>query len=395
MENILVGVTGGIAAYKTCELIRLLQKAGHNVKVIMTENAKKFVTPLTFSALTNGEVYDDLFPQSDDPMLHITMAKWADTIIIAPASTSVISKIATGSADDLLTTILLATEAKCYIAPSMNKVMWENPATQENIQKLHAYGSRIIMPNIGEQACGDIGPGRMAEPNEIVEQISNNIGILSGIKILITAGPTYEKIDPVRYLGNFSSGKMGYALASEAQKLGADVHLISGPVNLDKPYGCHVTHVSTAAEMYNAVSQYIASMDIFISAAAVSDFAPQTILKNKLKKTENNLMLELMKTQDILKTFSTQHNDVFTVGFCAETENLINNAKSKLDEKNLNVIIANQVTQDAYPFNHDSNTIHYITKEKTLSLGKDLKTNHAKKLLKEIYSDFKQLIKVV
>jgi len=300
MKNILIGVTGSIAAYKACELVRLLVKAEFSVKVVMTENAKKFIHPNTFEALSANPVYCDMFENS---MQHIELAKWADSIIIAPATASTISKLASGSAECLLTTLCLASQAICFIAPAMNKVMFQNPATIKNMAQLKLNGFRIIASNYGQQACGDIGLGRMTEPENIFNTIMQRSSLFKGIKLIVTAGPTHEKIDPVRYVSNFSSGKMGYALAKAAYEYGASVCLISGPTNLLPPHGCQVIYVQSAEDMLNAVMKEALNTSILISSAAIADYRPQAFSKSKLKKEEESLTIKFSKTVDILTRY--------------------------------------------------------------------------------------------
>lgn len=370
MSNIIIGVCGGIAAYKAIELARLYIKNGHTVRVILTQHAQQFITPLTFSAITHEPVYTNLF-NNNDPMVHISLAKWADKIIIAPATASIIAKIAHAMADDLLSTMLLASSAPIYLAPAMNRVMWEHFAVQKNLAWLMSHNINIIAPKHGEQACGDIGFGRMAEPQEIFTQTlntSHTIKSLTGKNIVITAGPTHEAIDPIRFISNHSSGKMGYAMAAAAQALGANVTLISGPVALAAPQHCHVINVTTAAQMLEAALIHSKSADIIIGAAAVADYHLTTPQTQKIKKHEEQLTLTLTKNVDILQTLRARYPNTFMVGFCAETDNLLHYATEKLTRKKLNAIIANQVHTDGYPFNSDNNTLTYINTQKNHSV---------------------------
>lgn len=388
-KNILIGITGSIAAYKSCELVRLFVKNGFDVKVIMTSNAKEFVHPNTFEALSNNPVFDDLF---SDPMLHIELAKWADVVIVAPATANVISRLAVGAADDLLTTVCLATQAPRFIVPAMNKIMWEKAATQDNIQKLQHYTYQFIMPEFGVQACGDVGFGRMMEPEAIYDVITHKNNSLNNLTVVITAGPTQEKIDPVRYISNFSSGKMGYALAEAFLILGAKVILISGPTHLPKPAGCEFITVTTADEMLHAVKEHVFNANIFISAAAVCDYKPVEYSMRKIKKSADNLSLQLHKTPDILKQISLLDHQAFVVGFCAETDNLIENTKQKIAAKKLNAIVANYVTDDGYPFNSDSNEVVYINcGGVVIHFERQDKINLAKKLGSLIVEEFEKL----
>ncbi len=383
--NIVIGVTGGIAAYKSAEIIRLLVKNNFNVKVIMTDNAKQFIHSNTLSALSHHPVYDQLFNPIHAPMLHIELAKWADLILIAPATASVIGKLSAGLADDLLTTVCLATEATIIVAPAMNKIMWENAFVQDNISRLKNHHIKIIDPESGEQACGDIGEGRMQEPEIIVDYIlnfNNNNKILLGKTILITAGPTLEPIDPVRFISNHSSGKMGYALAQACIELGATVILISGPTALSKPAVQDFIQITTADEMYQAVMNNSARADILIAAAAVADYRPKNLSLNKIKKISQNYSLELVQTKDILLHIANLSKKPFTVGFALETDSLIENAKSKLNKKNLDIIIANQATATETPFNADISEVILISKKLgEIKISKDTKKNIAKKIM--------------
>lgn len=386
--KIIIGVSGGIAAYKSCELVRLLQKAGHEVRAIMTEGAKQFIHLNTFAALTKDHAYDSVFSQEHNAMLHIELAKWADLIIIAPATANIISKLSYGIGDDLLTTACLATNAACYIAPAMNCQMWDKPATQRNIKQLINDGFHILPTEEGKQACGDVGFGRMLEPEKIVQHVLLRSNKLKGTTVVITAGSTIEKLDPVRYLSNFSSGKMGYALASAYCAQGATVYLISGPTQCTPPPGCIVHMITTAKDMLEAVKNKVAWADIFIAAAAVADYAPQ-FNEQKIKKSDEHLTLTLKRTTDILSYVTTHHPETFSVGFCAETNNLIENAKKKLSAKKCNVIIANQIQQDGYPFNHDSNQLSFITNNKTLAFPENSKDALAYLLIDKIMTEVK------
>ena len=345
-KRIILGVTGGISAYKAAFLVRLLRKNGADIRIVMTQNATKFVTPLTFQALSSKSVYTELLDlDTESAMSHIELARWADLILIVPASANFIARYAFGLAEDLLSTICLATDSPVAIAPSMNQQMWLNVATQDNIKKISRRGIHIIGPAIGEQACGEDGPGRMLEPEEIVKYAANifQTDILTGSRLLVTAGPTREAIDPIRFLSNRSSGRMGYAVATAAVEAGADVTLISGPVNLQAIGIDKVINVTSAAEMYESVMHEISSIDIFISAAAVADFRAQRISEQKIKKSQDVNELILEKTPDILFHVSGLHDAPFTVGFAAETEDLESNAQEKMFLKNLDMIAANQV----------------------------------------------------
>ena len=345
-KRIVLGVTGGISAYKAAFLVRLLRKNGANVRVVMTQSATKFVTPLTFQALSAKPVHTELLDlNTETAMGHIELAKWADLILIAPASANFIARYANGFAEDLLSTLCLATDSPVIIAPAMNQQMWRNQATQENLERINARGITVVGPTAGVQACGDDGPGRMLEPEEIVVHTANifQTNILTGSRLLVTAGPTREAIDPVRFLSNRSSGRMGYAVATAAVEAGADVTLISGPVDLAAIGIEKVIHVTSAEEMQESVMQRINNIDIFISAAAVADYRVQKISEQKIKKSDDTYELIMQKNPDILAEVSALYDAPFTVGFAAETENLELNAQTKLHLKNLDMIAANQV----------------------------------------------------
>ncbi len=384
--NILVGVTGGIAAYKTCELVRIIINAGHAVKVVMTDSAKQFIHPNTFASLIHEPVWDDLFSPAEK-MPHIQLAKWADLIVIAPATAHTLSELAHGMAANLLSCVCLASKAPCYLAPAMNRIMWEKSATQHNVKQLQQHNYRILSPEYGEQACGDVGLGRMLEPDKIFEKLCRDTQVLHGLNILITAGPTVEKIDPIRYFSNFSSGKMGYALASAYQQQGANVHLISGPTNLQPPINCQLSRVHTANEMLNKALQAIPNSHIFICAAAIADYAP-VFSKNKIKKQSDTLTIELHQTADILKTCTATYPHVFAVGFCAETNDLLLHAQNKLIKKNCHAIVANQITASGYPFDDDANTLTYVTRQQCVAITKNTKINLAYTLISYIQEDF-------
>ncbi|HIF51134.1 MAG TPA: bifunctional phosphopantothenoylcysteine decarboxylase/phosphopantothenate--cysteine ligase CoaBC [Thiotrichaceae bacterium] len=369
-KRILLGVTGGIAAYKTAVLLRLLQKNGADVQVVMTRGATEFVTPLTFQALSGKVVHTELLDlETESAMGHIELARWADVILIAPASANFIARVANGYADDLLSTLCLAADVPILVAPAMNQQMWLNAATQENLEKLKTRGVVILGPAEGDQACGENGPGRMLEADELALLTAKTFetNILTGSRILVTAGPTREAIDPVRYISNRSSGKMGYAVAMAALEAGADVSLISGPVNLPEPERVKVTNVSSAAEMHSAVMQKISDTDIFISAAAVADYSLETISQQKIKKSSDSFELKLKKNPDILLEVAALQSAPFSVGFAAETENLESNAQLKLRSKKLDMIAANLVGDNA-GFDVDTNamTVFWKTGQKQL-----------------------------
>ncbi len=382
-KRILLGVTGGIAAYKSAVLLRLLQKNGADVRVVMTHSTTEFITPLSFQALSGRPVHTELLDlATESAMGHIELARWADLILIAPASANFMARYANGFADDLLSTLCLATTAPVILAPAMNQQMWLNPATQENLEKLKTRGIAIIGPAEGDQACGENGPGRMLEAEEIALLAARSFesNILTGSRILVTAGPTREAIDPVRYISNRSSGKMGYAVAIAAREAGADVSLISGPVNLPEPERVKVTNVTSSVEMHSLVMQNISDTDIFISAAAVSDYALESISEQKIKKSNDSFELKLKKNPDILSEVAAMQNAPFSVGFAAETENLESNAQSKLRTKKLDMIAANLVG-DEQGFDVEMNALTVFWKTGQRQLQQAPKTRLAKNLI--------------
>lgn len=394
-KHILLGITGGIAAYKCPDLVRHLKKAGAEVRVILTESASHFVTPMTLQAVSANPVSSDLFdPSAELSMSHIELAKWADIVLIAPATANIIAKIANGIADDLLSTVCLATPAQIAIAPAMNQQMYKAIATQHNLSVLNDRNTLILGPDEGFQACGDIGPGRMLEPQVIVENLNNYFtqsSLLNGISITITAGPTVEEIDPVRYISNYSSGKMGFAIAKAAAEMGANVTLISGPVNLDTPK--HVTRidVKSANEMYNQALIAAQKSSIFIACAAVADFRAATIATQKIKKTDDNeLVIKLAKNPDIVASVAALKNSrPFVVGFAAETNNVEKYALKKLTTKNLDLICANDVSDKKIGFNSDQNalTLYWQNGEQRLPLSS--KQQLAKQLLEAVITRYK------
>ena len=386
--NVLLGVTGGIAAYKSAEIIRLFKKEGANVRVVMTESAKEFITPLTLQAVSGNEIHDSLLDvNAESGMGHIELAKWADIILIAPCTAETIAKITHGRADDLMGALILASEADIYIAPAMNMNMWLDASTQDNYKILENRGITFIGPAQGEQACGDNGPGRLEEPEKIIEFIEKltKKGPLSGKIITITAGPTREQIDPVRFISNNSSGKMGYSIAEAAIKLGAQVNLISGPVALDADKSINLHKINSASEMLAQVIKCMKNSDIFIGCAAVSDYKPSDYSNKKIKKEDHsNLDIELEKNEDILKYVSKNFSESYIVGFAAETSDVIENAKKKLITKNLDMIVSNDISDKSIGFDVDENEVNVITQDKTLLLKKDKKTRIAKQILKII-----------
>ena len=390
-KNILLCVTGGIAAYKAAELVRLLKTSNAFVKVLMTKSAQEFITPLTMQALSGEKVHTDLLStEAEAAMGHIELAKWCDLIVIAPCSANSLSKIAEGRGDDLLSAVCLATESEIFIAPAMNQAMWKDKRTQKNLSKSIKAGLNIIGPASGEQACGDVGDGRMTEPADIVSEVEKTLekGLLTGKKVIITAGPTQEMIDPVRYISNKSSGKMGFSLAEEVKNQGALVTLISGPVNLKTPEKVKRHDVLSADEMKLKVEELIEDCDIFIAAAAVSDFKPKEIYKNKIKKnkSEKHLNLKMDKNSDILKVISEKNLNLKIVGFAAETENLLSNAKKKLSQKKLDLIVANDVSKKDIGFDSDENEVTLITKKEQKKIKKASKKIVSKKIVEFIAS---------
>ncbi len=376
-KHIVIGITGGVAAYKTADLTRRLKEAGADVRVVMTRAATEFVTPLTFQALSGRSVHIDHsdFDKRDnenknvsDGMMHIELARWADAIIIAPASANTIAKLAQGRADNLLTTLCLASEAMKCFAPAMNRIMWQNLSTQKNCKTLVDKHWLQFGPATGSQACGEIGEGRMLEVNDILVSLEQCFlsGELQGLNLVITAGPTYEAIDPVRFIGNRSSGRMGYAIAVAAREAGANVTLISGPCHLTQPESVNFVTVESAEEMQQAVLTTMQNCDVYISAAAVADYRVANIATQKIKKNQDTLTLPLIKNQDIISMVANHKTRPFyVVGFAAETENIVDNAKNKLIKKNLDMIVANDVSTTGSQamdigFNSDYNALHVL-----------------------------------
>lgn len=365
-KNVLLGVTGGIAAYKAPDLVRKLTALGANVRVVLTGSATEFVSPLSLQAVSGNPVHQHLLdPAAEAAMGHIELAKWADILLIAPATANVLAKLAIGIADDLLTTLYLATTASVFIAPAMNQQMWKAPATLDNVERLARYGVNFIGPAIGEQACGDLGAGRMMEPVEIASIVSQTVNRravaeLRGKHVLITAGPTREPLDPVRYISNHSSGKMGFAIAEAAVNAGAEVTLVAGPVSLQTPRGCERIDVTTADDMLDACEQFAHKADIFISTAAVADYKAVNVAENKIKKSDHELTLTFTKNPDILATISCKDNRPFCVGFAAESQDVEQYARQKLINKKLDMIAANDITADGLGFNSDNNALHVL-----------------------------------
>ncbi|MEW9123074.1 MAG: bifunctional phosphopantothenoylcysteine decarboxylase/phosphopantothenate--cysteine ligase CoaBC [Thermotaleaceae bacterium] len=367
-KHVVLGVTGGIAVYKSVDVVSRLRKLGIHVNVIMTRSAQAFVQPLTFQSLSQNYVVTDMFeePKTWD-VEHISLAQRADLFLIAPATANVIGKIAGGIADDMLTTTVMATKAQVLIAPAMNTNMYENPIVQNNIKILQERGYCFIEPASGRLACGDFGKGKLADPEVIVDEVLKILipkRDLAGKKVLVTAGPTREAIDPVRYITNHSSGKMGYAIAERAAARGAEVLLVSGPTNLPLPVGATAIHVTSSQEMYHVVMEHAQDMDIIIKSAAVADYRPEAVANNKIKKGEEDLVIRLTRNPDILKSLGAmkKENQVL-VGFAAETENLVKNAKGKIERKNLDFIVANDLTMEGAGFRGDTNIVTIIDRD--------------------------------
>ncbi|MCM3539332.1 bifunctional phosphopantothenoylcysteine decarboxylase/phosphopantothenate--cysteine ligase CoaBC [Priestia endophytica] len=368
-KRIVLGVSGGIAAYKAAALTSKLIQSGAEVRVIMTESATKFITPLTFQALSRNHVYTDTFLEEDPTVIsHIDVADWADLIIVAPATANTIGKLANGLGDDMLTTTLLATTAPVWIAPAMNVHMYDNKAVQRNIMTLYNDGYRFIEPSSGYLACGYIGRGRLEEPEKIVELVKEHFTpkkeqLLVGEKIVITAGPTRENVDPVRFFSNRSTGKMGYALAQAAKDLGADVTLISGPTNLTPPTGVTFVEVESAANMLDAVMNVFNDASVVIKSAAVADYHPKVTFGQKMKKKDGDLAIEMERTTDILKTLGQKKDGQLLVGFAAETEHVEEYAMKKLQTKNADLIVANNISTEGAGFGGDTNIVTLFYKD--------------------------------
>jgi phosphopantothenoylcysteine decarboxylase / phosphopantothenate---cysteine ligase len=388
-KHIIVGVTGGIAAYKSCELVRFIIKNGGQVTVIVTENAQKFVTPLTFETLSKNKVITKMFDQPDTYEIeHISLSEKCDLAVIAPATANIIAKYTAGFCDDFLSTFLISCKSPKLFAPAMNTSMWENPVTRKNLKTLQGLGINIIEPDTGELACDTIGKGRMAEPSKIFEKIVDLLsakGSLAGKSVLISSGPTREFIDPVRFISNPSTGKMGFALAKAAHDEGADVMLVTGPVDLKTPTSVSRIDVVTAEQMHDEIFKIAKNFDIIIMTAAVADYTPIEPLAQKMKKTKNDITIKFKRTKDILSGLKDKFPDKVIVGFAAETENLIENAKSKLKAKKLDLIVANDITQKGAGFGEDTNSVVIIDKsgslEETSILKKDL---IAKKIIEKL-----------
>ncbi|HHP0481275.1 TPA: bifunctional phosphopantothenoylcysteine decarboxylase/phosphopantothenate--cysteine ligase CoaBC [Vibrio campbellii] len=390
-KKILLGISGGIAAYKCAELTRRLIERGAQVQVVMTKAAKEFITPLTMQAVSGRPVSDSLLdPAAEASMGHIELAKWADLVLLAPATADLIARMSAGMGNDLLTTLVLATDSPVAISPAMNQQMYRNVATQENIATLARRGMHIWGPAAGEQACGDVGPGRMLEPMQLVHLCEQFFQpkLLAGKSVLITAGPTREAIDPVRYISNHSSGKMGFALANAAAQLGAKVTLVSGPVSLNTPAGVERINVASAQEMHDAVMAHAPSHDAFISCAAVADYRPENVASQKLKKTENNdqMTINMLKNPDIVATVANMTEQrPFTVGFAAETNDVETYARGKLVKKNLDMICANDVSVEGQGFNSNDNAITLFWPQGEQALALESKEALSFKILEKMH----------
>ena len=386
-KRIIVGVTGGIAAYKSAEIVRRLQDRGADVRVVMTPGAEEFIRPLTMQALSGHPVHCGLLDEKAEAgMGHIELARWADLLLIAPATADFIATMVHGRADNLLAAIYLATPALVAVAPAMNQGMWRHPASLDNVEKLNQRGVTIIGPDSGIQACGDTGPGRMEQPDTIINQASDMFTSksLQGKKVVITAGPTREALDPVRYISNHSSGKMGYALATAALDAGANVVLISGPVNLSIPERCQYLSVISASDMLLASLEYAKKADIFIATAAVADYRAVSIAENKIKSDSDVLTVNFEKNPDIVSTVATANESLFVVGFAAESTDVENYAKGKLKTKGLNAIIANDISRLDIGFNSDDNEVSWIDMDSSIAFSKRSKTQLSRDLIAQI-----------
>lgn len=394
-KNILLGVSGGIAVYKACALTSKLTQQGANVKVIMTESAAKFVPPLTFQALSRNPVYTDTFDEKDPAKIaHIDLADWADIVLIAPATANIIGKVSNGIADDMLSTTMLATQADVYIAPAMNVHMYAHPAVMKNMKQLEEWGYHFIEPGDGYLACGYVGKGRLEEPESIIKAVKNHQydnKLFSGKKVLISAGPTREQIDPVRFFTNRSSGKMGIALAEAAAKFGAEVTLVAGPTELEV-YNKRINriNVTTAEEMYDEMHKFFPSSNIVIKAAAVADYRPKQVYDQKMKKQDGDWNVEMVRTKDILQSLGEKKTNQFLAGFAAETTNPIEYGMKKLENKNLDAIVINNVSTEGAGFGEDTNIVTYVNKNQQLDeVALAGKRDVAEKIMKFIDRDMK------
>ena len=388
-KTVILGVTGGIAAYKMANVASALRKSGAQVHCILTKNAANFITPLTFETLTNNRCIVDTFDRNFQyDVAHVSLAKAADLMLIAPATANVIAKLAHGLADDMLTTTVLAARCPKLVAPAMNTAMLENPATQENLKTLERYGFRIIQPAVGMLACKDVGSGKLPEPEVLVEEVNRELARekdMAGLRVTVTAGPTQEALDPVRFLTNHSSGKMGYAIAHAAMLRGADVTLVSGPTALKYPPLVRTIPIVTAQDMYEAVTREAEHANIIIKAAAVADYTPETVADNKIKKSDSDLSIPLRRTQDILGYLGTHRRPgQFLCGFSMETEHMLENSRKKLTKKNLDMIVANNVKDAGAGFQGNTNVITMITQDSVTQLPLMDKEEAAHAILTEI-----------
>ncbi|MCL4154860.1 UNVERIFIED_CONTAM: hypothetical protein GTU68_035160, partial [Idotea baltica] len=390
-KNVLLGISAGIAAYKTPDLVRKLAERGANVQVILTKNAEQFVAPLSLQAVSGHAVHNyAMTAESESGMGHIDLARWADIVLIAPATANIIARLCQGNADELLTTVCVATEAPVAIAPAMNQQMWQNQATADNIALLAKRSVHILGPDSGDQACGEVGLGRMLEPVDIAQRLGEtfNTTALTGKSVMITAGPTWEALDPVRGITNHSSGLMGYALAQAAVEAGAKVTLVSGPTHIDKPERAHVVDVVSAQDMYDAVMQDIEQQDIFIAVAAVADYRPVQAGDKKIKKNADEMTIELIKNKDILAEVAARSNAPYCVGFAAETHDVVDYARNKLINKKLDLIAANHVGGSETGFKTSQNAITLISKDDVVELPLQSKHALARNLIEQISNHY-------
>ncbi|MCB1848059.1 MAG: bifunctional phosphopantothenoylcysteine decarboxylase/phosphopantothenate--cysteine ligase CoaBC [Halieaceae bacterium] len=386
-RNVLLGVSGGIAAYKSAELVRQLQELGATVRVIMTRGAQEFITPLTLQALSGHPVHTDLLDaEAEQGMGHIELARWADLLLVAPATADLLARLAAGRADDLLTTVALATRAPKLLAPAMNQQMWRDPATAANVAVLTGRGMAMVGPASGEQACGDVGPGRLEEPVVIARAAADLFedGLLQGKRVVITAGPTREALDPVRYISNHSSGKMGYALAQAAVDAGARTTIVSGPVQLSAPDRAQVVPVESARQMLEQCLQLMPECDIFIACAAVADYRPAAVQEQKIKKGPDEITLQLVRNPDIVATVAAGAQRPFTVGFAAETRDVLTYARDKLQRKALDMIVANDVSDQSIGFNSELNEAVVLWNDGEQALARTGKGNLARQIIQLI-----------
>lgn len=387
-EKILLGVTGGIAAYKACELVRRLRDQGAEVQVVMTENATRFVTAATFQALSGHPVRTSLWDAAAEAAMgHIELARWADRIVIAPATAETLARLAHGHANDLLSTLCLASDRPKWLAPAMNHLMWSNPATVANVALLKSRGYQLLGPDAGEQACGETGEGRMMEPTHIVDQLSKwhlRSVVMQGLKVLVNAGPTLEDIDPVRYIGNRSSGKMGFSVAEAAALAGAEVCLIAGPVHLPTPFGVRRIDIRSATELLQCMLREAPRADIVIASAAVADFRVREVAKQKIKRGPDGIHLDLVPNPDVLAEVAKLQPRPFLVGFAAETENVLNYARLKLDKKNIDLIAANDVARPGCGFDANENALTLISRDQQWHFAQAGKSELAGQLIAQV-----------